>query len=494
MSLVEHIHARSEELTSLSGIISLVQWDQEVMMPARAAEGRAKQLAILSRIAHRKTIDPALGALLSEAEARGNGLAEKDRALVRVMRRAYDQNSRLPEDFVAELSSLTSRALQGWIEARRQSDFTIFQPLLTEIVAMNRRKAGYLGFKDKPYDALLDLYEEGLTTAALTTMFNNLQPHLVAMVERAKNMNWPQLEIKDDFALAGQVEFSEKILALIGYDFTRGRQDKSAHPFSTTISHHDRRVTNRFNPRSLEFIFSALHEGGHGLYEQGIAADLAGTSLDDGVSLGIHESQSRLWENIIGRSREFWSHVHPELARTFPRQFQDVDLDTFAARINTVAPGLIRVEADEISYNLHVIIRFQLERDLLDGSIEVNDLPPLWNRLYRDYLGVDVDSDANGVLQDIHWAHGSLGYFPTYTIGNLASAQFWHTYCKADPAWRQTITSGNFAKIRAWLTENIYRHGSVYPPETLLERVTGETLNSRYFIDYLNNKFQQYGL
>ncbi|MDX2434922.1 MAG: carboxypeptidase M32, partial [Desulfobacterales bacterium] len=288
--------------------------------------------------------------------------------------------------------------------------------------------------------------------------------------------------------LKDQVHFSERILAEIGYDFNRGRQDISAQPFTPSLGHNDRRVTTRFRPDSLEFIFSALHEGGHALYEQNIAEEYAETPLDEGVSLGIHESQSRLWENIIGRSHLFWEKQYPLLQESLPEQFQNIDLDDFVRHINRVHPGMIRVEADEVSYNLHVLIRFELERGLMEGTIGAADLPGLWNEKYQHYLGVKVDSDANGVLQDIHWAHGSFGYFPTYTIGNLAAAQIWNTYCQFDPDHRQTLLQGKLDKIRNWLTENIYRHGAFYPPADLLQKVCGEPLNSKYFIDYLKNK------
>jgi len=247
-------------------------------------------------------------------------------------------------------------------------------------------------------------------------------------------------------------------------------------------------VTNRFRPDSIEFIFSALHEGGHALYEQNIAAEHTDTPLDEGVSLGIHESQSRLWENIIGRSQLFWDKYYPLLQEFLPQQFQHIVLDDFVRCINRVQPGMIRVEADEVSYNLHVLIRFELEKGLIDGTITASDLPRLWNEKYQKYLGVRVDSDANGVLQDIHWAHGSFGYFPTYTIGNLAAAQIWQIYCLYDTDWKQTLQQGNLARIRQWLTENIYGHGALYPPAELLQRVCGEPLNSSYFIAYLKNK------
>jgi len=487
MGVMTELRQRSTELTDLNNILALMQWDQEVQMPAAAGAERASQFAALSTVIHRQEVDPTLGELLQAARALA-GLTDADQALVRVMQRNYDQNTKLPEKFVAELARLTSQALPVWIEARQAADFKRFAPHLARLVEMARQKATYLGFANEPYDALLDLHEEGLLTSEVERIFSELQEPLVAMLAEARSGRAPAWQLPADLELAAQIKFAEQVLAKIGYDFTRGRQDLSTHPFTTSLGHNDRRLTNRYQPRSLEFIFSALHEGGHGLYEQGIAAELAHSHLDTGVSLGIHESQSRLWENIIGRSRPFWENFYPALQQAFPA-FKALAVTDFLAVINRVQPGPIRVEADEVSYNLHILIRFELERGLLAGRLEVGDLPDFWNDKYRRYLGVVVDSPAQGVLQDIHWAHGSFGYFPTYTIGNLAAAQFWQAYCRFDPDHEQTVRAGELHKIRAWLTDHIYRHGAVLPPALLIERVTGQKLTGRYFMDYLQNKY-----
>jgi len=491
MKTTEKLHLRSAELTNLNNILALLQWDQEVMMPAGATNGRALQFSLLSTIVHKKISDPILGEILQELTENVDELSSADQALVRVLRREYDKNIKLPENFVADFAKLTSEALPVWIKARRQNDFGLFLPLLERVITMCRQKTDFLGFNDHPYDALLDLYEEGLTVNDLDALFGSLQKELSQMLQQKASQ---EKTVPENLAhikpmqLQDQVRCSEKLLAEIGYDFNRGRQDISAHPFTTSLGHNDRRITNRFRPDSLEFIFSALHEGGHALYEQNIAAEHAETPLDEGVSLGIHESQSRLWENIIGRSRLFWDKYYPLLQEFLPHQFKDIHLDDFVHYINRVHPGMIRVEADEVSYNLHVLIRFELEKGLIEGTITAADLPTLWNEKYNNYLGVKVDSDADGVLQDIHWAHGSFGYFPTYTIGNLAAAQIWNTYCQFDSDFKQTLQQGKLYKIRKWLTENIYCHGAFYPPAELLQRVCGEALNSKYFINYLNNK------
>ncbi|MBU0731193.1 MAG: carboxypeptidase M32 [Proteobacteria bacterium] len=488
MEILDKLRKRTLELTDMHHVMALMQWDQEIMMPKSAASERASQMATLSAVIHRKEVSEELGDLLKAAEDGLDKYSETEQALVRVMRRSYDQNTKMPEEFVAEFSRLTSEALHFWIDARQQSDFAGFEPVLAKVVAMSKQQAEYLGYTNEPYDALLDIYEEGLTALQVREMFAGLKEPLVEMIREARKNPDSELFFDRDFDQGRQVQFAEKALAEIGYDFSRGRQDVSTHPFSTTLGHNDRRVTNRYSPRSIEFIFSALHEGGHGIYEQGIDENLMHTALDTGVSLGIHESQSRLWENIIGRGLPFWEHFYPELQKDFPEHFRGVSVKDFVRGINHVKPGFIRVEADEVSYNLHVLVRFELERALIEGSIKVADLPGAWNQKYKEYLGVEVDSHANGVLQDIHWAHGSFGYFPTYTIGNLAAAQIWHTYTELEADYAKDIAGGNLHKVKEWLSHNIYRHGSVYPPEALLVRVTGEKLNSRYFVDYLKNK------
>lgn len=491
MKAFEKLHARSTELTRLGNILALLQWDQEVMMPGRAGRDRAAQIALLSGIMHCRSIDPKLEKYLAEAEAGADHLPARDRALVRLMRRDYNQKIRLPENFVSEFAHLTAMAMPAWVEARRQSDFSQFQPLLEKIVTASRQKAEFLGYAGEPYDSLLDEYEEDLTATAFAALFNEIRPELSRLAAIAGNTGIAPLEITTDLDETRQIAFAESLLAAIGYDFNRGRQDKSPHPFTTSLGHHDRRITNRYQPRSLEFVFSALHEGGHGIYEQGIAGEIGQTRLDDGASLGIHESQSRLWENIIGRSLPFWELFFPRLQASFPAHFSGINTRDFVRMINRVEPGLIRVEADEFSYNLHILIRFELERALMDGAIKVADLPELWRQLYRDYLGVMVDSDANGVLQDIHWAHGSFGYFPTYTIGNLAAAQIWQAYCRTDSDPATTIRTGNFNRIRLWLTEKIYRHGAAIHPAALVQKVCGEPLDSRFFLQHLQNKLAE---
>ncbi len=490
MTIIEELKTISSELTDLHHIMALLQWDQEVMMPSRGAGERASQMATLSAEIHRKEVSPVLGELLDKVEDKLTDYSKVDRGLVRVMRRRYDQSTKLPEDFVTSMTRLTSEALHVWVEARKEADFSRFQPFLEKIVKMSREQVEFLGYSHEPYDGLLDLYEEGLTASYVQEMFAGLIGPLTDLLKTAMANPRQELVLEKDFEQDQQVRFAEMVLEKIGYDFSRGRQDVSTHPFSTTLGHHDRRVTNRYSPRSIEFIFSAMHEGGHGMYEQGIAQSLQHSCLDSGISLGIHESQSRLWENIIGRGRPFWCHFYPELQNLFPEHLTGLTVENFVRAINVVNPGCIRVEADEVTYNLHVMIRFELERALIGGAITVAELPDAWNSMYSKYLNVEVDSDANGVLQDIHWAHGSFGYFPTYTIGNLAAAQIWNTYTTQVPDYEKIIETGRLDEIREWLVGNIYQHGSVYTPRELITKVTGEPLSYEYFVAYLRERQQ----
>jgi len=487
MAALTELKKKSTEITAISQVLSLMQWDQEVIMPGRAAADRASQFAVLSGLVHRLLVAPELGDILRVLQ--GKKLSVASRALVRVITRERDQHVKQPEEFVCEFARLTSQAQTIWQRARQRDDFALFLPYLEKIVTMSRQRTEYLGYETEPYDALLDLHEEGLRTVDVDRLFAELAPHLITMLQNL-TAHAPLLPaVTWTFDRNAQIAFAEKLLATIGYDFHRGRQDPSAHPFSTSIGHDDRRVTNRYHPNSLEFIFSALHEGGHALYEQGIARRFANTHLDNGVSLGIHESQSRLWENIIGRGKPFWEYLYPELQEAFPAQFSNTALADFLTTINAVRPGPIRVEADEVSYNLHILIRFELEKGLLSGAIQARDLPALWREKYENYLGITGQTDADGVLQDIHWAHGSFGYFPTYTIGNLAAAQFWSALRRDNPDCRQALAVGDFGRLRQWLASRIYQHGAVYQPAELIRQVTGEELSSRYFLRYLDRKY-----
>jgi carboxypeptidase Taq len=489
INTIDKLKQLSGEIFDLRCIVQLLGWDQEVYMPSGAAPDRAYQLSTLSSIIHQKETSEVLGDLLKSLENDRDSLSIEDAALLRVMKRSYDHSTKLPEEFVSTFTQLTSQSVHAWVDARKKSDFSLFAPFLEKVVEMTKQQAEFLGYAWSPYDALLDLYEEGLTTTDLTKMFDELKGPLVEMLPAAKNKWNKDFAFNDAFDERAQMAFSEQVLKKIGYDFNRGREDKAPHPFTEAMGHNDRRVTNRYKSNYIDFIFSALHEGGHGLYEQGISEKLARTSLDTGVSLGIHESQSKFWECMVGSRYEFWENFYPELQMAFPAQMKNISLDDYYLRIHKVEPSFIRVEADEVTYNLHILIRFEIEKALIEDKIKVSELPEVWNAKYKEYLGIDVPNDAQGVLQDIHWSHGSIGYFPTYTMGNLGAAQIWNAYTKYDPKWRETLCAGNTANVLTWLTEHMYQYGAIYQPKELMMKVTGEELNAKYWLEYVREKY-----
>ncbi len=482
----------------LSHTSALLGWDQETYMPRDAIKERAGQQALLSGILHDRQTDSEAGLLLekcgvSEGNLKGDsGFKEKDRAFLRQFAREYYRAVKLPKDLVVEFSKEASLSQAQWIEARKQSDFSLFAPHLQRILDLTREKAEKIGYTDHPYDALLDEFEPFATTASVKTIFGNLKPELTELVRHIAASD----QVDADFLLtsyptAQQKEFGHLVLKDLGFDFNRGRLDVSAHPFTTSTGSDDVRLTTRYNENQfVTGIFGIIHEGGHGLYELGFSEDLKVSILAQGTSLGIHESQSRTWENIIGRSLPFWTYYFPKLKEFFPGQLNNVSLEAFYKGINKVEPSMIRVEADEVTYSLHIILRFELECALVSGELAVKDLPEAWNNKMEELLGIRPCNDAEGVLQDVHWSFGAIGYFPTYALGNLYGAQFFNTMNKDLGDVDSLVARGEFKKILGWLRENIHRHGSSYTAEELCTRVTGEPLNPEYFSRYLTEKYR----
>ncbi len=467
----------------------LLEWDQETFMPEGGASARAHQIATLRTLAHELFTDDAIGALLDGLDRQNEkGFAE---VLVRVTRRDYERARRLPADLVNRLAATASRAQHVWQKARAADDFAAFAPHLERLVGLNIQKAEALGYESTPYDALLDEYEPGMTSAEVESVFGELRAELVPLVEAIAGAEAPsEACLHGTFDVQAQQGFGEDVIRAFGYDFARGRQDASAHPFTTSFSTGDVRLTTRFDPEFFNpAFFATLHEAGHGLYEQGFAKDLERTPLADGASLGMHESQSRLWENLVGRSRPFWQHYYPKLQKRFPEGLGEVPLDAFYRAINRVAPSPIRVEADEVTYNLHIMLRFELERALIEGRLTVGDLPEAWNAKMEDYLGLTPATDAEGVLQDVHWSIDAFGYFPTYALGNLMSVQLFQQ-AEADlPDLSAQMASGAFGPLLEWLRENVHRHGRTVEAGDLLERVTGARLDARPWLAYVREKF-----
>ena len=478
------------EIHLLEHVTALLQWDQETCLPPGAVEERAEQLALLEGEVHQRRTTSEMGDLIAAAEA-GADLDLRDRALVRELRRSYDRETRLPVELVTAIARQSSVNHASWVQARRESDFAIFRPDLERTLQLTREKADCLGFWETRYDPLLDGFEPWMTTAELSGVLADLRPPLVDLLQRitASPVALDDGVLRRNYDVAAQRAFSDHLLAALGFAAHTGRLDVSAHPFSTTLGARDGRLTTRFYRNLLSAgIFGTIHECGHGLHGLGVAPELATTELGDGASLGICESQSRFWENLIGRRRAFWEHFYPRLQPRFPA-LAEVNLERFYRAVNAVQPSLIRVEADEVTYNLHILLRFTLERRLVDGELEVADLPDAWREESRALLGIVPQRDADGVLQDIHWSMFLIGYFPTYTLGNLYAAQFHATMAREIPDWEEQVRKGEFEQILGWLRDGIHCHGRVYSATEVCRRVTGEPLDARYFLDYLERKF-----
>lgn len=489
-------HMRSAALLGSSA--ALLAWDQETMMPAGAGARRAEQLALLAALQHERLVDPRVGEWLAACEV-GSGSADgSDRAAnLRGFRRDHERAVRLPGSLVAELAATESQAQQAWAAARAAGSFAAFRPWLERMVALQRQKADCLRAPGQErWDALADLHEPGMCAALLRALFAPLRQALVALRLRLAAGRPPD----DAFSRRAideprQESFVRAVLAAIGFDPRFGRLDRSAHPFCTRVGD-DVRLTTRFHrDRVLDALGSTMHEGGHGLYEQGLPAEHFGTPLGEAVSLGIHESQSRLWENHVGRSAAFWQWCWPVAQHHLGSACDGFDASAVFRAANVVRPSLIRVEADEATYDLHVMVRFEIEQDLLSGALAVADLPAAWNQRYRDYLGIDVPDDRHGCLQDVHWSCGLFGYFPTYTLGNLYAAQFAAAADRALGGLAALFAKGEFAPLREWLRQQIHQHGRRYEPAELCRRATGAPLSPAPFLRYLEDKLAVvYGL
>lgn len=491
MSSLNKLKNRLADVNALNSAAAVLDWDQQCYMPPGGAEARAEHVSILSRLSHETfTSDETIQAL--EASFGEVAPGSDDAALLRVVKREMDLKTKLPSEFVAKKTRLGTIGHETWVKARANNDFKAFAPTLAEMFELTREEAELLGYKDHIYDALLDQYEEGATAADARSMFDTLRDPLVQLVKdiQASAVKADDAALYGDWSEAKQSEFTEMLVKAIGFDMTRGRQDTAPHPFCTNFSVNDVRLTTRYKPYIGSAIFGSLHEAGHGMYEQGSPAEWDRTPLAGGVSLGIHESQSRFWENIIGRSKPFWKRFLPELQFRFP-ELASFDLDTWYRSINKISPSLIRVEADELTYNMHTMVRFETECDLLTGTLRVNDLPEAWNAKYQEYLGVTPDSDSTGCMQDVHWSAGLIGYFPTYSMGNLLSYQFWNTLKEDVANTDALIEAGEFHRILGWLQEKIYRKGSKYPPKELVMQVTGKPMGAEDYIAGLTAKYSE---
>ena len=491
---------RLREISDLRGAEAVLGWDQATYMPSGGAQARGRQLALLSRLGHERLVEPAHGRLLDAlapwAEAQG---ADSDAAaLVRVTRRDFDRATRVPSAFIQRLSEHTAASYHAWERARPANDFAAMRPLLETTVELSRELAAFHTGYANPYDALIDLAEDGMTVATVRALFTELRAGLVPLIAAIRAR--PEADdrcLDGAFPEPAQQAFGEKAIRAFGYDYARGRQDKTAHPFMIKLGRGDVRITTRYRTDNLsDGLFSTLHEAGHAMYEQGIDDGLDGTPLFTGTTSGVHESQSRLWENLVGRSLPFWRHWYAPLQAAFPGALDDVDVDTFYRAINKVRASLVRTEADEVTYNLHVMLRFDLELALLEGTLEVADLPEAWRARVQSDLGVSPPDDRDGALQDVHWYGGIVGgAFQSYTLGNIMSAQFFAAARRDLGDLDGQIGAGQYAPLRAWLTDRIYRHGRKFSAPEIVRRATGEPLSIAPYLAYLNTKYGAlYGL
>ena len=490
------LKARLAEISDLNSAAAVLGWDQATYMPAGGAEARGRQMATLAKLAQEKFIDPAIGKLLDDLQSYAESLPydSDDASLIRVTRRDYERAIKVPPEFVARISTHQSESYQAWTEARPANDFASVRPLLEKTLDLSRELANYFPGYEHIADPWIDFADYGMKAASVSALFAELRGKTVPIVQ-AITSQAPVDDacLKKHYPDAGQMAVSELIIKRLGYDYNRGRMDKTHHPFTIEFSIGDVRIATRVQENWLgDCLFSAIHEAGHAMYEQGVDKAYEGTPLAGGTSAGVHESQSRLWENVVGRSRGFWEYFYPELQKTFPEQLEDVSLETFYRAVNKVERSLIRADADEVTYNLHVMLRFDFELQMLEGKLAVKDLPEAWHERFQADFGIRVPNDRDGVLQDVHWfTHHIGGVFQGYTLGNIMGAQFYNAALRAHPEIPEDMKQGKFERLHSWLIENIYKHGRKYTASELVERVTGGPITIEPYIHYLRDKYDE---
>jgi len=486
---VQHV----QKLTDIENAIGVLIWDKEVYLPRNGAPFRSQQIATLSGILHEESVQPDFVAVVEKLQGSSNGLDAEQRRNLEVTWRDLKRTLRLDTEFVKRRAQLISESFHAWLQAREANDYGLFSEALSKLVAVKQEEAGLLGYDDHPYDALLEEFEPGCRVAQLDKLFRHVREQLGAFVHELDGRldGIDDRFLHHDYPKDTQWEFGLSLLKNLGYDFESGRQDLAPHPFTINFSPDDVRITTRIDEQDLaNMTWSCIHEAGHALYEQGLPKTAYGLPINRAASLSIHESQARLWENQVGRSLAFWKAQYPMLQRYFPAQLREVSLAQFYRAINKVQPNPIRTEADELHYHFHIMIRYELEKGLIEGSVKAEDLVAHWNRLYEEYLGVTVPDDRRGILQDIHWAHGSFGYFPTYSLGSFYAAQFFQKAKSDHPELEEKIAEGDLRLLKQWLQQNIYDHGKRYEADGLCEKVTGEPLQFSHFMQYAREKYQ----
>lgn len=488
--LYKEYREHMSKLADTRNALALMQWDQETYMPPKGAGFRAQQIASISELAHGLATSEKLERLLNSLKDHA-GLTTAQRKNIELTSADFEKQKKYSPAFVRKLSETISKSFNAWIFAKKENKFSLFEKELDELIQLKKEETRILGFAGHPYDALLDEFEKGLTVNLLDRIFSDLKPRLTEIAARiTQKMQVDNSFLLKQFDKKKQWDFGMKIIGGLGFDFDAGRQDISAHPFTTSFNKNDVRITTRIRENDFNSMtWSCIHETGHALYEQGLPESEYGLPSGEYASLGIHESQSRLWENQVGRSLEFWQFHYPDLRNLFPEQLHDISLGSFYAGINLVKPSLVRTEADELTYHFHVMIRYEIEKMLVNGELKTPDIPACWNEQYQKYLGVTVPGDQEGCLQDVHWSHGSFGYFPTYSLGSFYAAQFFYSAQKELPALKQEMEQGNTSGLLGWLRQRIHVHGRTYNSEELCEKATGEPLKVQYFLNYLLDKY-----
>ncbi len=481
------------EIADINHSIALLSWDQQVYMPLRAADERGFMIGTLGKIAHEKFTSDEVGTLLEDLKRYLPDLDPdgEEYRIITVTARDYEKNGCVPSSFISERAQITALAQQAWLEARALSNYSIFRPHLEKIIELSRKFVTYFPSVIQPYDVLLDLYEPGMKTSEVRVLFEELLPRQVELIQIIRQK--PEIDdsfLKFKYNEKKMWDFSTQIASAFGFDWKRGRQDSTAHPFCQSIGPDDVRITSRWVPdMPFALLFGTMHETGHALYEQGVGHTWSRTALEGGASLGIHESQSRMWENLVGRSFSFWEYFYPKLQAQYKVQLGNVDLTQFYRAINKVSPSHIRIQADEATYNLHIMLRLEMEVGLLDGSFSTMDLPEIWNDRMKSYLGIVPPSDAKGVLQDIHWSSGLFGYFPTYALGNLIAVQLWERFNRSNPDLENQFRHGDFSALLSWLRIKIHQYGRKYESQELVTRVTKTNIESGPYLNYLSSKY-----
>lgn len=480
-----------QQIADIKNAAAILQWDQETYIPKKGGAIRGKQIATLSALAHEQFTSEKTGAILQELSGKTD-LSTAEQRNIALTLEDYNKNKKLPASFVRQLSETVNHSFYAWLEARKNNSFVGFEQPLQQLLQLKRQEVDLLGYEGHPYNALMNEYEKGATVAEVDALFKGLQPELSKLL--AQVQSHPQVTadfLHQHFDKTAQWDFGMELLRRMQFDFEAGRQDISEHPFTTSFNTNDVRVTTRIDEQDFtNMTFSCLHEGGHALYEQGLPADQYGLPLGEYCSLSIHESQSRLWENCVGRGLAYWQHNYPLAQASFPQQLGKVSVEAFYKAINRVEPSLIRTEADELTYHFHVMIRYELEKQLIAGQMQAKDIPAYWNEQYKNYLGVTVPDDKRGCLQDVHWSHGSFGYFATYSLGSLYAAQLYAAFAGQQASVEKDIAAGNTAPLLHWLQQQIHRHGRYYTSAELCRQATGQVLDPAYFISYATKKYK----